>query len=218
MTANLDLENIKNVTEFVCNVNILSKTQKQNVVIGRKIFGIVCREYTDRTLYQIGDYIKKDHATILHYQKSYNNWLFAPKVYNNELNLLKTVKEKIKLNPFDKYLTNEDKMQNSVMNYTKLKYPKVLAAHIPNEGKRTPFERYKLKYLGAVSGMPDIMIFHQNSNFSGLAIELKVGYNKPTENQKSCLKRLKKANWRAEWSNNLDDVLLLIDNYMKDGK
>mgnify|MGYP003146955988 CR=1 FL=1 len=40
MTANLDLENIKNVTEFVCNVNILSKTRKSNVVIGRKIFGI----------------------------------------------------------------------------------------------------------------------------------------------------------------------------------
>ena len=86
------------------------------------------------------------------------------------------------------------------------------------KGKRTPFERYKLKYLGAVAGMPDIMIFHQNSKFCGLAIELKVGYNKPTENQKVGLKRLKKAKWRAEWSNNLDAVLLLIDNYMKDGK
>ena len=32
--------------------------------------------------------------------------MFAPNVFNNELNLLKTVKE-IKLNPFDKYLTKE---------------------------------------------------------------------------------------------------------------
>tara|TARA_B100000963_G_scaffold337358_1_gene333277 strand:- start:450 stop:1106 length:657 start_codon:yes stop_codon:yes gene_type:complete len=218
MTANLDLENIKNATEFVCNVDVLTKTRKSEFVIARKIFAIVCRQYTDRTLYEIADYIKKDHATILHYEKTYKNWVFAPKVYNKELNLLETVKEKIKLNPFDKYLTKEDKLQNSVINYIKVKYPNVLAAHIPNEGKRTPFERYKLKYLGAVAGMPDIMIFHKNSKYCGLAIELKVGYNKPTENQESCLKRLKKAKWRAEWSNNLDDVLLLIDNYMKDGK
>lgn len=218
MTANIDLENIKNATEFVCNVDVLTKTRESEFVIARKIFAIICRQYTDRTLYEIADYIKKDHATILHYEKSYKNWVFAPKVYNKELNLLETVKEKIKLNPFDKYLTKEDKLQNSVMNYIKLKYPKVLAAHIPNEGKRTPFERYKLKYLGAVSGMPDIMIFYQNSKFCGLAIELKVGYNKPTENQLSCLERLKMANWMAEWSNDLDAVLLLIDNYMKDGK
>ena len=72
--------------------------------------------------------------------------------------------------------------------------------------------------MGVVSGMPDIMIFHKNSKYCGLAIELKVGYNKPTENQLSCLKRLKMANWRAEWSNDLDAVMILIDNYMKDGK
>ena len=217
MTANIDLENIKNATEFVCNVDVFTKTKKSEVVIARKIFGIVSRQYTDRTLYEIAEFIKKDHATILHYQKCYKNWVFAPKVYNKELNLLETVKEKIKLNPFDKYLTKEDKLQNSIMNYIKLKYPSILAAHIPNEGKRTPFERYKLKYLGVVAGMPDIMIFHKNSKYCGLAIELKVGYNKPTENQLSCLKRLKRANWRAEWSNDLDAVMILIDNYMNDG-
>jgi len=218
MNAYLDLETIKSATEQVCKADILSKNRKREVVIGKKIYGIVARQCTDYSLQEIADFIKKDHATILHYQKSYKDWMFAPNVFNNELNLLKTVKEKIKLNPFDKYLTKEDKMQNSVMNYIRLKYPNVLAAHIPNEGKRTPFERYKLKYLGAVAGMPDIMIFHENSKFCGLAIELKVGYNKPTENQESCLKALKKAKWRAEWSNNLDAVLLLIDNYMKDGK
>ena len=69
MTANIDLENIKNATEFVCNVDVFTKTKKSEVVIARKIFGIVSRQYTDRTLYEIAEFIKKDHATILHYQK-----------------------------------------------------------------------------------------------------------------------------------------------------
>jgi len=119
----------------------------------------------------------------------------------------------MKNNPYQKYLGKEDILQNNVMNYIKLKYPNVFAIHVPNEGKRTPFERYKFKYLGGVSGIPDLLIFAQNKKYSGLAIELKVGYNKPTENQQSCLKRLKNANWEALWSNNFDDTQKIIDNY-----
>jgi hypothetical protein len=119
-----------------------------------------------------------------------------------------------KLNPFEKYLTKEDKLQNSVMNYIKMQYPEVFAIHVPNEGKRTPFERYKFKYLGGVSGVPDLMIFNVKGKYSGLALELKVGYNKPTENQLECLKRLKNASWVAEWCNTFDAAKEIIDNYM----
>lgn len=117
-------------------------------------------------------------------------------------------------NPYQKYLGKEDILQNSVINYIKYKYPKVFVIHVPNEGKRTPFERYKFKFLGGVSGVPDLLIFTQNKKYNGLAIELKAGYNKPTENQKDCLKRLKNANWSALWSNNLDDCIKIIDNYL----
>lgn len=101
------------------------------------------------------------------------------------------------------------------MVYLKTQYPKVFAIHVPNEGKRTPFERYKFKYLGGVSGVPDILIFKNKAFLSGLAIELKVGYNKPTENQKECLKRLKNENWIATWVNNFEDAKKLIDQYLK---
>ena len=57
-------------------------------------------------------------------------------------------------NPFDKYLGKEDKMQNKVMNYLKYQYPNALVTHLTNEGKRSPFERYKMKYLGAKPGVP----------------------------------------------------------------
>lgn len=118
-------------------------------------------------------------------------------------------------NPFEKYLSKEDKLQNAVMTYLSTQYPDVFAIHVPNEGKRTPFERYKFKYLGGMSGVPDILIFHQNDFKAGLAIELKVGYNKPTPNQKKCLKSLENANWDAYWVNNFDDAKEIIDNYLK---
>lgn len=119
----------------------------------------------------------------------------------------------MKSNPFQKYLGKEDILQSSVMNYIKVKYPSAFAIHVPNEAKRTPFERYKFKYLGGVSGVPDILIFAKNKKYCGLAIELKVGYNKPTENQEVCLKRLKMSNWDALWCNDFDKTIKIIDNY-----
>jgi len=105
-------------------------------------------------------------------------------------------------------------LQNAVMKYIESQYSNVLAIHVPNEGKRTPFERYKFKYLGGMSGVPDVLIFHENGNKCGLAMELKVGYNKPTENQKKALKRLKNANWESCWVNNFDDAKKIIDKFM----
>lgn len=119
-------------------------------------------------------------------------------------------------NPFDKYLGKEDKLQNKVMTYLKYNYPNALFTHISNEGKRSPFERYKMKYLGAKAGVPDVMIFTPNEFWNGLAIELKVGYNKPSENQKLWLKSLKNAKWKALWVNNFDDCIDIIDKYFND--
>lgn len=121
-------------------------------------------------------------------------------------------------NPFDKYLGKEDKMQNKVMNYLKYQYPNALVTHLTNEGKRSPFERYKIKYLGAKPGVPDVMIFTPNKYFNGLAIELKVGYNKPSDNQKKWLKDLENAGWQAIWSNDFDQVITTIDNYFNNEK
>lgn len=119
----------------------------------------------------------------------------------------------MKRNPFAKYLGKEDVLQNQVMRYIGLKYPKTLFTHVANEGKRTPFEQYKMKYLGTKPGIPDIMIFEPNNTKNGLAIELKAGYNKPTPNQLKWLKELENNNWVAVWSNNLDECIEIIDKY-----
>lgn len=202
------------------DISVLNR--KEKFVEARAVFGIVARQNTNFGLHKIGKSIKRDHSTILHYHKKiYESWLMFPKLNIKKLqtiqiiydNFIKQTNQVMKNNPYQKYLGKEDVLQNSVMNYIKLQYPKALVIHVPNEGKRTPFERYKFKFLGGVSGVPDILIFNKNLKYCGLAIELKVGYNKPTENQEMFLNRLKNANWDACWSNNFDSTKKIIDNY-----
>jgi len=121
----------------------------------------------------------------------------------------------MKKNPFLKYLGKEDHLQNRVMNYLKYSYPKTLFTHVSNEGKRTPFEQYKMKYLGTKAGVPDILIFTPNKKYNGLAIELKTGYNKPTNNQKFWLNELQLNSWKSCWINNYEEAIETIDNYFK---
>lgn len=116
-------------------------------------------------------------------------------------------------NPYQKYLKGEDKLQRAIINYLEFNYPNAIFTHPMNEGKRTPFEQYKMKYLGTKPGIPDLLIFSPNANFSGLAIELKYKYNKPTDNQKKWLKWLENCNWATYWSNNLDECIEIIDKY-----
>ena len=57
------------------------------------------------------------------------------------------------------------------------------------------------------------MIFRSNGEKNGLAIELKVGYNKPTENQLESIEKLKKENWECHWLNDYDKVIQVIEDY-----
>jgi len=116
-------------------------------------------------------------------------------------------------NHYHKYLGPEDKLQNAVMQYIAAQYPGVLAAHIPNEGKRTPFERFKFKYLGGKAGIPDVMIFCPSGEYVGLAIELKAGKNKPTKAQIEWLEELSLNGWAAYCLNSFEGCKLAIDEY-----
>ena len=121
-------------------------------------------------------------------------------------------------NSFHKYLSGEDRLQHAVIVFLQMQYPNALWTHIPNEGRRTPFERFKLKHLGTKAGVPDLMIFTPNKHYNGLAIELKYKKNKPTANQKIWLDKLSKNNWLAVWLNDYDDCINLINKYFADEK
>ena len=92
------------------------------------------------------------------------------------------------MNNFNKFLSYEDKEHILVVNWLKENLPNVLAFHVPNEGKKSPFERYKASIMGLLKGCPDFIILHPkhsetkddgNGNkykvlqYNGLMIELK---------------------------------------------
>ena len=104
-------------------------------------------------------------------------------------------------NPYQKYLTKEHKLQHAVITYLKFNYPGKLFTLI--------------KYLGVSPGVPDLMIFDPNNKYNGLAIEFKIKYNKPTENQDRWLKELKSRKWASYVIYSYEDGVELIDKYFK---
>jgi hypothetical protein len=86
--------------------------------------------------------------------------------------------------PFSKRLRPEDVLHANVCKYILFKYRGAVIHHSPNEGRRTPFERYMLKVLHVSSGWPDLIVVYKRRI---IAIELKEGKNKMTANQEGWL-------------------------------
>tara|TARA_R110002012_G_scaffold57967_1_gene150404 strand:- start:644 stop:1318 length:675 start_codon:yes stop_codon:yes gene_type:complete len=214
-----DLNTIKGIVNEFFEVNITSKSRKRQFVDARSMYYSLSRELIPgATLERIGKSVHKDHASVNHGIKTLHSFLeFDKPTQNNYLTLKHICLRNIdKLaNPYEKYLSKEDKLQHSVMEYLGFQYPDVYAIHCANEGKRSPFERFKFKYLGGKAGIPDILIFRPGGNNKcGLAIELKIGYNKPTDSQKDALERLRKENWECHWTNDYDKTIEIIDLYL----
>lgn len=110
-----------------------------------------------------------------------------------------------------KYEGSEDEFQKSVAIYLNSKG--ALWFHPPNGGTRNIIEATKLKAMGVKAGVPDCLIFNKKRGYMGLAIELKVKYNKPSELQIAFMERLQAEGWRCLVSNSLDEVCDMIDWY-----
>jgi hypothetical protein len=67
--------------------------------------------------------------------------------------------------------------------------------HVPNSGRRN---RHAAAGLGMRKGWPDVTLFKASGGWPGLAIELKVGYNKPSPDQAECMARLEADGWWVE--------------------
>ena len=118
----------------------------------------------------------------------------------------------IKPNPdFKKYVGTEDNFQKAVARY--LDTLGAFWFHCPNGGSRNAIEASKLKGMGVKAGIPDCLILDQRKGYSGLAIELKVGYNKPSEQQLAIFDKLVSVNWLVLVSWSLDEVITMIDYY-----
>jgi len=131
------------------------------------------------------------------------------------------------MNPYEKFLSKEDKFQRAVNQYLDLKG--LLYFHPYNEGKRTSFERFKATVLGIKSGVPDTIILEPRGQFVGLAIELKAEYHTGfkkdgspkakrkgtvSDDQKEWLEKMKLKGWSTHVAYNIDEALSIIDTYL----
>jgi len=80
--------------------------------------------------------------------------------------------------------------------FAKCKRPELsLLFHVPNGGSRNKAEAANLKMQGVKSGVPDIFLPVPRGAHHGLFIEMKVGSNRPTANQKQWIEELKRQGY-----------------------
>jgi len=76
-------------------------------------------------------------------------------------------------------------------------------------------QRIKAKQTGYKKGFPDLFIYEPRGSYYGLAIELKVGYNKPTAEQLTWLKKLTEKGYLATTCKGIDEAIGIINTYLK---
>lgn len=118
-----------------------------------------------------------------------------------------------KMNKYKPYQGKESQFQITFARY--LDSLGVLWYHCPNGGSRNRIEAIKLKREGVKSGVPDICICEARHGFHGFYIELKVGYNNPSDNQNNFMKRLESKGYKIAVTKSLDEAISLVEEYFK---
>ena len=80
-------------------------------------------------------------------------------------------------------------------------------------------QRIKAKETGYKRGFPDLFIYEiskiDKKLYGGLAIELKVGYNKATIEQRWWRDQLRERGYMAEICTGVDETIEIINKYLK---
>lgn len=81
-------EQIKEIVEFKFSANLNEKSRSRYLVYTRAVYFKLCRKYTHLTLSAIGKTVGKDHATVLHGIRLYDEQVtryspFHKKVYKS---------------------------------------------------------------------------------------------------------------------------------------
>ena len=82
--------------------------------------------------------------------------------------------------------------------------------HIPNEGNRKPWIAAQ---MGIVSGVSDYHFAARTEDYIGLYLEIKDKGKKPTLNQRAWLEESVEYGFMAKWSDNLQEIFSIIENY-----
>lgn len=85
---------------------------------------------------------------------------------------------------------------------------------IPNGGYRNKAEARKLKATGTKSGVPDLFLAVPRSPKHGLFIEMKVGRNKCTDNQKKWIRALMEQGYEVKVCYSCEEAIQVIKRYL----
>ena len=116
----ISLADIKHFVENELEVNISMNTRKREYVYARAIFFKLCREFSHQTLSKIGEFVGRDHASVMH-----GLYVFDVIVLHNAsiLNSYTKVRNKI----FEE--TEDGLSKYNRENYYKIKYEQLLEEH-----------------------------------------------------------------------------------------
>ena len=90
-----------------------------------------------------------------------------------------------------------------------------LLFHPANGGARSLLTAVKMKQLGVVRGVPDVMLPVASCGFNGLAIEFKSGKGKTSEFQLEYLNLLSRQNWFVVICTDTDAAIRTVKDYLR---
>ncbi len=91
---------IRNIVNNAFNKKIQERTRRRDVVYPRAIYYRLAKDYSDESLFKIGDAVDKDHATVIHGLKLFENVinpLWEKNYYQKYLELKERMDTKVTL-------------------------------------------------------------------------------------------------------------------------
>lgn len=146
--------------------------------------------------------------------KEFKHWItneVLPSIRKTGQYFHKDVKPKIFFN-----CQTESDLQQAIVNYLRTKYPALYFTANLGELQDTEIKRIKSYQMGYQKGSPDLMVFHRNRKFDGLAIEFKTpqGTGKLSDEQSKVLNALMNQKWDVLVSNDLFEITEKICKHM----
>lgn len=114
---------------------------------------------------------------------------------------------------------NEHRLQSACVLWFNIQYPYYagLLFAVPNGGYRSKRTAVKIKEEGGVSGVADLLLLTPRGIYFGLCIEMKVGKNKQSENQKQWGNKVAAMGYAYVVIRSYDAFQELVETYIKDG-
>lgn len=112
---------------------------------------------------------------------------------------------------------DESILQSECVRWFRYQYPKDVIFAIPNGGKRDVGTAIRLNHEGVLAGVADLFIMRGvcgDFYSHGLFIEMKVGNNKQTDNQKEFEQKCITLGYTYAVCYSFDEFKALVNNYL----